>query len=111
MSANPEDDTTPIIDCMEVTTTPMTTILTTEIGDTPTVVASEDVMSQLKEAAQVLASVSGATTEVVIPSSTPQISEEVIITQGEGGEGNLLQYLTGYLSSIWLACLIFPLLF
>jgi hypothetical protein len=65
MSANPEDDTTPIIDCMEVTTTPMTTILTTEIGDTPTVVASEDVMSQLKEAAQVLASVSGATTEVI----------------------------------------------
>ena len=43
---------TPIVsavDCMEVTTTPMTTLLTTEITDAP--VTSEDMMTQLNEAA------------------------------------------------------------
>lgn len=69
--ANTEEET-PIMDCMEVSTTPMTTILTTEITDTP-VVTSEDVMTQLTEAAQVLATVGAGTTTEVISSDSVEM--------------------------------------
>ena len=74
--ANAPEEETPIMDCMEVSTTPMTTILTTEITDTPAVVTSEEdvVMSQLNEAAQVLATVGGTTTEVISSDSVDIIA-------------------------------------
>lgn len=88
--ANEETPIVSAVDCMEVTTTPMTTLLTTEITDAP--VTSEDMMTQLNEAAQVLATVGDTTTEVISSDGVEMIATSapaVEVTATFGLEDNI----------------------
>lgn len=103
--ATTEESEAPLMECMEVSTTPMTTILTTEISDTPQV-ASEDMMTQLDEAAQVLATVSSSSTEVMsadgvemIATSAPSVEVAATFGLEDGIDTNDTNTNTGYVST------------